>query len=145
MIIIIIIINISIIKLLLALRHWLWRRANARKVRLDVFSLWKFYSFHFAWYLIIYMKKFLHSDWLRAVQFFFKVQKRVNSVQKEETNQAFWLVNNQRNSRMANQIFCFQIKRTPWMAQLMAQFFPDCVIRVRSICSTISECFHIYY
>ena len=35
------------------------------------------------------MKKFLHSDWLRAVQFFFKVQKRVNSVQKEETNQAF--------------------------------------------------------
>jgi len=49
--------------------------------------------------LIIYMKKFLHSDWLRAVQFFFKtVQKRVNSVQKEETNQAFWLVNDQRNS-----------------------------------------------
>ena len=36
------------------------------------------------------MKKFLHSDWLRAAQFFFKtVQKRVNSVQKEETNQAF--------------------------------------------------------
>ena len=40
--------------------------------------------------LIIYMKKFLHSDWLRAVQFFSKtVQKRVNSVQKGETNQAF--------------------------------------------------------
>ena len=40
--------------------------------------------------LIIYMRKFLHSDWLRTVQFFFKtVQKRVNSVQKEETNQAF--------------------------------------------------------
>ena len=71
--------------------------------------------------LIIYMKKFLHSDWLRAVQFFLEtVQKRVNSVQKEETNQAFWLVNDQRNSQMANQIFCFQIKRTPWMAQLMA-------------------------
>ena len=35
------------------------------------------------------MKKILHSDWLRAVQFFLKtVQKRVNSVQKEETNQA---------------------------------------------------------
>ena len=56
------------------------------------------------------MKKFLHSDWLRAVQFFFKtVQKRVNSVQKEVTNQAFRLVNDQRNSKMANQIFCFQI------------------------------------
>ena len=71
--------------------------------------------------LIIYMKKILHSDWLRAVQFFSKtVQKRGNLVQKEETNQAFWLVNDQRNLQMANQIFCFQIKRTPWMAQLMA-------------------------
>ena len=40
--------------------------------------------------LIIYMKKFLHSDWLRAEQFSFKtVQKRANSVQKEETKQAF--------------------------------------------------------
>ena len=43
------------------------------------------------------MKKFLHFDWLRAVQFFSAtVQKRVNSVQKEETNQAFWLVNDQK-------------------------------------------------
>ena len=40
--------------------------------------------------VIIYMKKFLHFDWLRAVQFFSKtVQKRVNSVQKKEKNQAF--------------------------------------------------------
>ena len=67
------------------------------------------------------MKKFLHFDWLIAVQFFSKpVQKRVNSAQKEETNQAFWLVNDQRNLQMADQIFCFQIKRMPWMAQLMA-------------------------
>ena len=67
------------------------------------------------------MKKFPHFDWLRAVQFFSKtMQKRVNSGQKEETNQAFWLLNYQRNLQMANQIFCFQIKRTPWMAQLMA-------------------------
>ena len=40
------------------------------------------------------MKKFLHSDCLRAVQFFFvffflTVQKRVNLVQKGETNQAY--------------------------------------------------------
>ena len=42
------------------------------------------------YYLIIYMKKFLNFVWLRAVQFFSKtVQKRVNSVQKEETNQVF--------------------------------------------------------
>ena len=44
--------------------------------------------------LIIYMKKFLQFDSLGAVQFFSKtVQKRVNWVQKEETNLAFWLVN----------------------------------------------------
>ena len=57
------------------------------------------------------MKKFLHSDWLRAVQFLFlkTVQKRVNSVQKGEANQAFGCVNVQRNSQMANQIFCFQV------------------------------------
>ena len=36
-------------------------------------------------FLKIYTKKFLHSDWLRAVQ------KIVNSVQKEVTNQAFLL------------------------------------------------------
>ena len=47
-----------------------------------------------------------------------------------------------RNSQMANQIFCFQIKSTPWIAQLMAQFFPDCMIHVRSFCSTISKFFH---
>ena len=92
--------------------------------------------------LIIYMKKLLDFDCLRAMQFFFKVQKRVNSVQKEVTNQAFWLVNDQRNSRMANQIF--QIKLTPWMAQLMAQFFPDCEIRARFFCSTISKFFHVH-
>ena len=34
------------------------------------------------------------------------------------------------NLQMANQIFCFQIKHTPRMAQLMPQFFPDCVIHV---------------
>ena len=89
-------------------------------------------------HLIIYMKKFLYFDWLRAVQFFSKtVQKRVNSVEKEETNQAFWLVNDHRSLQMANQIFCFQINRTPWMAQ----FFPDCVINVRFFCFTISKFF----
>ena len=47
-----------------------------------------------------------------------------------------------RNSQMANQIVCFQIKRTLWMAQFMVQFFPDSVIGVRSFCSTISKFFH---
>ena len=67
--------------------------------------------------IIIYMK---NSDWLRAVHCFFTVQKRVNSVQKQITNQAFWLVSDQRNSHIANQIFSFQIKRTPWMAQFFS-------------------------
>ena len=77
--------------------------------------------------------------------FFKTVQKSVNSVQKEETNQVFWLVNDQRNSQKANQIFCFQIKHTPWIAQLMVQFCSDCMIRVRSFCLTISKFFHVYY
>ena len=55
-----------------------------------------------------------------------------------------WLTgkSRKRNPQMANQIFCFQIKRTPSMAQFIAQFFPDCVIRVRSFWSTISKFFH---
>ena len=40
--------------------------------------------------LIIYMKKLLDSDWLRAVQFFLNtVQKRGNSMQKKGIKQAF--------------------------------------------------------
>ena len=34
------------------------------------------------------MKEILHFDWLRVVHFF-KQRRRVHSVQKEETNQAF--------------------------------------------------------
>ena len=67
------------------------------------------------------MHEKIYPFWLVKSSAFFKtVQKRVNSVQKEVTNQAVWLVNDQRNSPMANQIFRFQIKCTPWMAQLMA-------------------------
>ena len=36
------------------------------------------------------MKKFLHSDWLREMQFLANtIQNRDNSVQKEVTNQTF--------------------------------------------------------
>ena len=36
------------------------------------------------------MKKFLHSDWLREMQFLvYAMQSRGNSVQKEVTNQAY--------------------------------------------------------
>ena len=47
-------------------------------------------------------------------------------MQKKVIKQAFWLVNEQRSSQIANQIFCFQIKRAPWMAQ--STFSLDCVI-----------------
>ena len=75
-------------------------------------------------FLIIYMKKLLDSDWLRAVQFFLNtVQKRGNLMQKKVIKQAFWFVNEQRSSQIANQIYFFQIKRAPWMAQLWRNFF----------------------
>ena len=108
--------------------------------------------------LIIYMKKFLHFDWLRACQLIpnsakkiFFACRKTTLVQKVEIEcknlKLNWLTgkSRKRNSQMANQIFCFQIKRTPWIAQFMTLFFADCVIRVRSFCSTISKLFHIYY
>ena len=50
----------------------------------------------FDWYIIIYMKKLLDSDWLRAVQFFLNtVQKRGHWMQKKVIKQAFWFVNEQ--------------------------------------------------
>ena len=54
--------------------------------------------------------------------------KRGNWMQKKVIKQAFWLVNEQRSSQIANQIYFFQIKHAPWMAQLWRKFFPDCVI-----------------
>ena len=55
--------------------------------------------------LIIYMKKFLHCDWLREMQFLGNtVQKKGNLVQKRVTNVTFWLANKQRNSLRANQM-----------------------------------------
>ena len=55
--------------------------------------------------LIIYMKKILHFDWLREMQFPGNtMQKRGNSVQKEVTNQVFSLVDDHRKSQVANQM-----------------------------------------
>jgi len=108
---------------------------------------------HHVQLIIIYMQKFLHFDWQWACQFIPNSAKTWNflsacrktklvqkveikndwHMQKELTNQAFWLVNDQRNSQIANQLFCFQIKRMPWMAQLMAQFFLDRVIHLRFV------------
>ena len=103
--------------------------------------------------VIIYMKKFLHGESMsinpkqcKNLKFFeCRNTKLVQKVEIECKNLKLnWLTgkSRKRNSQMANQIFCFQIKRMPWMAQFIAQFFPDCVIRVRSFCSTISNFFH---
>ena len=77
-------------------------------------SLWAFGSILS---LIIYMKKFLHSDWLRAVQFFFKQCRKdlIQCKQRKQTKHSDWSMI--KETHMANQIFCFQIKRTPWMEQ----------------------------
>ena len=88
-------------------------------------------------HLIIYTIKLLNSDWLR------KECKMCNTDAKSvirckshiEILDYDCLINNRG----------FQIKRAPMMAQLVAQFFPDCVIRVRFFCSTISKFFYIYY
>ena len=53
---------------------------------------------------------------------------------REVTNQAFWLVIDQRNSQMLTQMFCFQIKCALSMAQFMAW-------RVHFLCLTISQSF----
>ena len=59
-----------------------------------------------------------------------------------------------RNSQMANEIFWFQIKRTPWMAQFMVQFFPALrdtraflLLNHLEIFSSISmeKFFYVYY
>ena len=48
-------------------------------------------------------------------------------MQKKETNQAFWLVNDHRNSQIANQIFCFSNQAHaldgaifPWLRDMQA-------------------------
>ena len=93
------------------------RRIMSPEMRLKSFGTFQKQApdcYQLAWYLIKHMKKFLHFDWLRALQFFSKtVQKRVNSVQKEETNQAFWLVNDQRNLQMAIKSFVFKSSARP--------------------------------
>ena len=89
------------------------------------------------------MKKLLDSDCLRAVQF------KCNAVQKKCNNSvnytskfwSIWLANKQYALVRTNEMFCFQIKRVPWMAQ----FFSDCVICVRFFYLTISIFFILNY
>ena len=52
----------------------------------------KFAPYQFVWYLIIYMKPFLHSDWLRAVQFFLKQCRKelIQSKTRKQTKHSDW-------------------------------------------------------
>ena len=88
------------------------------------------------------MKKLLDSDWLRTVQFFLDiVQKRGNWTKKG--NKASILIgqwtkkftDSQSNLLFSNQAGALD-------GAIMAQFFPDCVIRVCFLClQTISNFF----
>ena len=51
----------------------------------------------------------------------------------------------QSNLLFSNQAHAMDDALIDTVSEFMAQFFPDCVIRVRSFCSTISKFFHIYY
>ena len=69
-----------------------WWRANAWNISLIISLQGKHDSYQLALYLIIYMKKFLHFDWLRAVQFFSKtVQKKlIQCKKKKQTKHSGW-------------------------------------------------------
>ena len=48
--------------------------------------------YQLVWSLVIYMKKFLHSDWLRAVQFFFKQCRKelIQCKKRKQTKHSDW-------------------------------------------------------
>ena len=52
------------------------------------------------------------------------MQNRGNSVQKEVTNQAFWLVNDQKNSEMANQMQALGGAKFGYTENLQAKQWP---------------------
>ena len=95
-------------------------------------------------WIIIHMQKFHHADWLRAHQLIPNSAESWNWVQKLETKlidrkvTKEKLTDGQSNLLFSNQAY-------PWMVQFTAQFFPDCVMRVRSFCSTISKFLHVYH
>ena len=64
-----------------------------------------------------------------------------NTVQIKYQNPGFCLANEQQGLVSTNEILCFQIKPAPFMAQ----FFPDCVIRVGFFLPNHFEFYHVYY
>ena len=103
-------------------------------------------------YMIVYTANNGHEKnspfWLvKSSAVFFLKQCRKELIQckkRKQTKHSDWLMIKETHLRWPIKS-CFEIKRMPWMAQWMAQVFPDCVIRVRSFSSTISQFFHIYY
>ena len=108
--------------------------------------LWNFHLLHNHIYaLIIYMKKFLHADWLRACQLIQNSAKTWNFFSAESWNWVQKLKIKLIDRKVANE------KLTDGQSNLLfsnqahaldGAIFPDCVIRVRSFCSTISKFFH---
>ena len=65
------------------------RRANAQNDSLLIFLWWKF-NYQLVWYLIIYMKKFLHFDWLKSSALFFPKQCRKELIQCKKKKQTMY-------------------------------------------------------
>ena len=91
----------------------------------------------------MYMKKFLHFDWLRSVQFFLKQRRKelIQCKKRKQTKHSDWsmikkLPDGQSNLLLSNQAHALD-------GVIDGAIFPDCVIRLRSFCSTISK-FFIY-
>ena len=88
------------------------------------------------------MKKLLDSDWLRTVQFFLNtVQKRGNWMQKKGNKASILIGQWTRKFTDSQSNLLFSNQARALDDAIMAQFFPDCVIRVHFFYLTISNFF----
>ena len=73
------------------------------------------------------MKKFLHSDWLRAVQFFFKQCRKelIQRKKREQTKHSDWSMINKLTDGQSNLLLSNQAHA------LDGVIFPDCLIHLR--------------
>ena len=109
-----------------------------------------FEVFYFITILIIYMKKFLHFDWLRAVQFFFFKQCRKELIHAKRGNKPSILIGQWSEKVTDSQsylLFSNQVHALDGAIIINGAIFPwlrdkDAFLLLN--CSTISRFFHIY-
>ena len=100
------------------------RRANAQNDSLLIFLWWKF-NYQLVWYLIIYMKKFLHFDWLKSSALFFPKQCRKELIQckkKKQTMYSDWSMIKETN-RWPIKSFVFKSSARPGWRNWSRNFF----------------------